>query len=215
MKRDDSDIRNRIVEFCRLMYERGYAPSRNGNVSALTDRDNILITPSSSCIGFLEPNDIVEVDRDGVKLDGSHEPSLELPFHLAVYRSREDARSVVHAHAPYISAFSVVGRVPSCDILPEFVVSVGKVGIVPFMMPGSRDLADRVFEEVREANALVLSNHGAITHGTDVEHAYMRMEDLENTARVQFFAERLGEIVHIGKKEIAILRSFEKGSGGK
>jgi L-fuculose-phosphate aldolase len=211
---DNSSTISRIVEISRFMYERKYVSSRNGNVSALNERGEVLITPASSCIGYLDPSDIVEVDLEGVRLHGKHNPSLELPFHLAVYRSREDVRAVVHAHPPYLTAFSLVGRIPYDDILPEFVVSVGSVEFIPFAMPGSPELASTVSDAVCNVNALVLSNHGAITVGMDVDEAFMRMEDLEHAAKVQFIAERLGEIAHISEEEIVLLREFVKGVEG-
>jgi len=202
-----------LVEYSKLLYNRGYVSSKNGNVTVVTDRGTVLVTPSSSCLGFLEPEDVVEVDMNGRRLAGKHDPSLELPLHLAVYRNRDEIKSVVHAHPPYVTAFSLLGRAPFENILPEFVVSVGNVEFVSFALPGSPELASMVGKAASGANALVLANHGAITVGKDVEEACMRMEDLEHTAKVQTIAEALGELSRIGEKDLAFLRKFGKKSG--
>lgn len=206
-------MRNLLVTFSRLLYERSYVTSKNGNVSVLTDSDTVLITPASSCIGFVEPGDLVEVDRSGKVLAGG-KPSLEMPFHLSIYRAREDIRAVVHAHPPFVTAFSLVGRIPADDLLPEFVVSVGSVAPVLYATPGSPELAKAVAEAAGRSNALVLDHHGAITLGSDIEQAYMRLEDLEHTARVQLLAERLGSVTPIDAGEITVLREFRGESGG-
>jgi len=204
-------LENRIIYYSRLLYDRSLVSSKNGNVSTLTDRGTILVTPSASCIGLLEPGDLVEVDMDGRVLAGKQGPSLELPLHMAVYKKRREIGSVVHAHPPYISAFSLLGRTPFEDILPEFVVSVGHVEFVSFALPGSPELASMVGNAAAGANALVLANHGAITVGRDLEEAYMRMEDLEHTAKVQTIAEALGDISRISIDELQILKNFKKG----
>ncbi len=207
------ETKSLLVRFGRLLYERGYVTSKNGNVSALTGKGTVLVTPSSSCIGFLEPDDLVEVDRSG-KVLGKGTPSLELLFHLSIYRVRQDVRTVVHAHPPFVSAFAVAGRVPADDILPEFVVSVGSVDFVPYETPGSPELAERAAQCARRANALVLDHHGAITVGSDIEQAYMRLEDLEHTARVELLAHSLGRVTPLDAGEIAVLKDFgRKGEG--
>ncbi len=208
-------LREEIVEFSRLLYERKYVTSKNGNVSALTDRGTILVTPSASCLGLLDPADIVEVDSNGVAPDGKQSPSLELPLHIAAYSGRNGVRSVFHAHPTYTTAFSLVGRIPSEDILPEFVVSLGKITFIPYATPGSSDLASMVAAAIERANALVLANHGAITVGSTISEAYMRMEDLENTAKVQAIAEKLGCVVHIREEELVLLRRFGQRAEGK
>lgn len=207
--------RERLVAYSKLLFERGYVTAKNGNVSARAGRCTVLITPSSSSLGFVKKGDLVEVDMEGKKIRGGKNPSLELPFHLAAYRSRPDVRAVVHAHPAYLTAFSLVGKAPREILLPEFVVSVGALEFLPYATPGSARLAEMVAGAARHANALVLANHGAITVGRDIEEAYMRMEDLEHTAKVEWHAERLGKIVPIPGKEIALLKKFSKGKCGE
>lgn len=206
--------RKLIEHYSRLLFARGYVTAKNGNVSVRTSRRTVLITPSSSSLGLVKRSGIVEVDMAGKKIRGRKQPSLELPFHLAVYGSRADVRAVVHAHPAYLTAFSLVGRVPSASLLPEFVVSVGALELLPYVTPGSAKLADMVAEAAVRANALVLAHHGAITVGRDIEEAYMRMEDLEHTARVEWLAERLGKVLPIPAEEVSVLRSFSKGRSG-
>jgi L-fuculose-phosphate aldolase len=212
---ENERLREVLARYSRLLFERGYVTAKNGNVSARTGRRGVLITPSSSSLGFVKRGDIVHVDIDGKKKAGRRNPSLELPFHLAAYRSRPDVKAVVHAHPPFLTAFSLVGRAPASTLLPEFVVSVGALEFLPYETPGSAALAEMVAGAAARANAIVLANHGAITVGRSLEEAYMRMEDLEHTARVEWLAERLGVIAPIPEGKIAILREFSKGRVGE
>ena len=102
-------LRADIVEVGRRMYARGYTASNDGNISARIDAGRLLMTPKSVCKGFMTPDMLCITDLDGRKLAGDRDPSSEMLMHLEVYRQRPDARAVVHAHPPIVTAFAVAG----------------------------------------------------------------------------------------------------------
>ena len=93
-------IADEIVRCCRAFWERGLIAGADGNVSVRTGPDRLLVTPRGCIKGELESEDLVEVDLDGRRLDGSREATTELDLHLRVYRRRPDCGAVVHAHPP-------------------------------------------------------------------------------------------------------------------
>src|SRR5678815_396738 len=49
----DRQIRREIVQFGRMMHERGYVSAMDGNLSVRLDEDRILCTPTAMCKGCL------------------------------------------------------------------------------------------------------------------------------------------------------------------
>jgi L-fuculose-phosphate aldolase len=100
----EENLRADIVEVGRRLHERAYVASNDGNISVRLDGDLILTTPKSVSKGFMSPDMMVVIDMSGRKVRGQRDPSSELLMHLEVYRSRPDARAVVHAHPPVLLA---------------------------------------------------------------------------------------------------------------
>ncbi|MBN1109390.1 MAG: class II aldolase/adducin family protein, partial [Methanomassiliicoccales archaeon] len=97
-------VANDVVRYGRLLYERGLTSGIGGNISARAG-DMMVITPSGSCKGMLDPAELVTVDiANGKALTGR--PSMETPFHLTVYRERSEVNGVVHVHAPFCTVLA-------------------------------------------------------------------------------------------------------------
>jgi L-fuculose-phosphate aldolase len=186
------NLRKHIVEVCRWMYDRGYVVAWDGNVSARTSRDSILVTPAGACKGRLVAEDIVEVDYSGRVVRGDAEPSSELPMHLMVYSSRVDVGAVVHAHPPVSTAFSVSGVPLAGCILPEVILNIGDIPVAKYATPGTEEVPASLEPVIGNHNAFLLSNHGTLTLGRTVEEAYYRLETVEHFARITHLARHLG-----------------------
>jgi hypothetical protein len=88
--------RDLLVARGRSLYDRGYAHGSSGNLSTRVD-GGILITPTGSSLGRLEPEKISKVDDSGRHISGDP-PSKESFLHLAMYAERPGARGIVHLH---------------------------------------------------------------------------------------------------------------------
>ena len=79
--------------------------------------------------------------------------------------------------------------------MPELIFVVGPVPLVPFGMPGTPELGDRIvpYIEANRHQALLLANHGAVTMGRTLDEAWIRMESLEHAARIIAAARGLGD----------------------
>jgi len=60
----DRLARREIVQFGRMMHERGYVSAMDGNLSVRLDEERILCTPTAMCKGMMRPQDLVIVDPD-------------------------------------------------------------------------------------------------------------------------------------------------------
>src|ERR1041384_3374602 len=105
----DRQLRREIVQFGRMMHERGYVSAMDGNLSVRLDEGRILCTPTAMCKGMMRLQDMVIVDPDGRKLTGRRDVSSEIGMHLLIYRLRPDVHAVVHAHPITATGFAAAG----------------------------------------------------------------------------------------------------------
>jgi len=183
------NLRRRLVNVGKQLYNYGLVVGTEGNISArIPGTDRILIKPSGVSMGFLKAEDFIVVDLDGNKVEGELSPSIETPSHTAIYRVRSDIQGVVHTHAPFATAFGIAGT----EIIPlqveMFLYIPNGVPIVPFEMPGSRELAEAVQKLIVDFNAVILENHGVITVGSTIEEACLLNRMVEECAKVQLIA---------------------------
>jgi L-fuculose-phosphate aldolase len=183
------------MEVCKIghkMYQKGYVTACEGNLSVRLDADRVLVTPSGACKGELTPQDLLVTDLSGAVICGTGRPSSEMQMHLLYYRFRPDVRAVCHGHPPTATGFAAAGRALEEAILPEVVISLGKVPLAPYGTPGTWELCVGLELLVSKHDAILLENHGVVTSGKDLTTAYYHMETVEQFARVLLTAESLG-----------------------
>jgi len=181
----------RMALCCRHLAARGLIAGRDGNLSVRIGTERVLVTPSGYIKALLNPADMVEVDLAGTPRRSSRKPTSELDLHLRILRHRLDVHAVVHAHPPTATGFAVAGVEIPGNLLPELAFVVGPVPLVPYGKAGTPELGDRVVPFLKEHNALLLAKHGAVTMGSTLDEAWIRMETLEHSARIIVTAMRL------------------------
>jgi L-fuculose-phosphate aldolase len=207
-------LRHEIVGVGRLLYERGLIVAGDGNISARLGDDLIVTTPSGACKGMLDPADMVVVDLDGRVQGGGGKPSSELQMHLAVYQSRTDVQAVVHAHPPTAVACTLAGvRMDTC-VLPEVILTLGAVPTAPFALTGTREMYEAIAPFLPHHNAILLTHHGALTVGPTLQRAFMRMEQVEHTAKILLAAHQLGGAQPLPPERLAQLDALRIKLGG-
>jgi len=177
---------------CRQLAAGGLIAGRDGNLSVRLGPDRVLVTPSGLIKSTLTAGDMVEVGLSGRKRRGRRNPTSELDLHLRILSRRPDVGAVVHAHPPTATGFAVAGEEIPANLLPELIFLVGRAPIVPYGTAGTPELGDRVEPFLAEHNALLLANHGAVTMGSTLDQAWIRMETLEHAARIILTARVLG-----------------------
>ena len=182
----ETALRERIVRHGESLFTRGYGCGASGNISVLLD-DGMLVTPTNSCLGRLDPARIAKLGPDGTHLSGDP-PSKEAFLHQSMYRARPDARAIVHLHSTCSVAVSCLADVDPADVLPPitayYVMRVGRLPLVPYYRPGDRALADAVHDAARTHHAVLLANHGPVVAGKVLDAAVYAAEELEETAKL-------------------------------
>jgi ribulose-5-phosphate 4-epimerase/fuculose-1-phosphate aldolase len=170
----------------RSLYERGFSVGSAGNISAAVD-DGILMTPTNSCLGFLDPGKISKVTRDGRHLSGDR-PSKEIFLHKAFYETRPQTGAVVHLHSTYATALSCLTDIDPDDCIPPLtpyvVMRVGQVKLLEYVRPGDERAGDLIRALGGKYAAVLLANHGPVVTGKDISSAVYAAEELEETAKL-------------------------------
>lgn len=195
-----------IVRVCRRLYERGLVAGPDGNVSVRLEDGSILVTPSGLSKVDVTADDLVLVSSNGTVLEGRGHPSSELRMHLRIYARRADVRAVVHAHPPTATGFAVAGEGFMAPVLPEVILQMGEVPVVPYATPGTDALADLFDPLLADHDAFLMANHGATTLGTTLEQAHQRMESLEHAARILLVARSVGRVRELTNDDVRALR---------
>lgn len=195
-------LKNDIIQAGKRMYDRGYVASNDGNISARIDSEKVLITPTGVSKGFMKPEDLTIVDYNGKVLTGTKKPSSEVFMHLQVYKDRPDVNSVCHSHPPYATGFAVAGIPLDKCVLPEVVIALGSIPLIEYGTPGTEEFYKPVLKLLKDYDAFLLANHGALTVGKDVINAYHKMETLEHFAKIAFVAQQIGYVNTLNKDQV-------------
>ncbi len=202
MKRD---IVGDFLRVFRLAYNRGLISGTEGNGSVKTD-EGFLITRSGVSKGMMEPDDILLVDETGKVREGEGKPSSEIRVHLSLYRALPDLRAVVHTHAPYSVAYSLLeDRFPLTSVSELFLVSKG-LEMVPYAPPSSERLARNVASVAEGNDLFILEKHGTVSLGHTLFEAYLRTESLEQTMMMTMIGKAAGRLSNLSEEDIRELR---------
>ena len=203
---NEFQLKKAIVKVARRLDQKGILTSTDGNLSALLDDGGTLITPSGSCKGELEPEQLVRLFRDGSPRSGK--PSSEIALHRMIYERRPDIRAIIHAHPPYATAYAVAGLALDQPILSEAILTLGRVPVASYAMPTAEELARSVEPLVAQHDAVLLRFHGAVCFARDIEQAGYLMETLEHVARIDYIRRALGSNELIPDSEVARLETL-------
>lgn len=183
----DTALRELICTLAKSLYDRGLTGGSSGNISARTDNGGLLVTPTGSSFGRLDPARLSLFDAQGVHVGGD-KPTKEMPLHSAFYETRSTTGAVVHLHACHSVALSMLEDVDPDNFLPPLtpyaIMKLGKVALLPVFLPGDPAMGDAVRGLAGKRSAVMLANHGPVVAGRDVEAACYAIEELEDTARL-------------------------------
>lgn len=210
MKTTETQSRFAIIATIQQIFKQGLSRSSDGNISVRIDSHHILITPSAVYKAWMKPHDILLLDQDGNPINpyATKKPSSELLMHLEVYHQRTDVHAVIHAHPPYATALTLVGRAFPADLVPEGLIGLGDVPTVPYATPGSQRLAENIRPFIRSHDVLLLDHHGCLCAGRDLYDAQIKLERLESIAQLYWLSHSLGEIIPLPSEELSHLRKL-------
>jgi ribulose-5-phosphate 4-epimerase/fuculose-1-phosphate aldolase len=164
-----------FLHACRRVGQYNLLLCRSGNLSCRLDDDHILITATRSWLADLQPHQVSLLRlSDGQQLNAAS-PSVETRFHLGILRQRKDVNVVLHFQSPAATTLAC-SRPETINffVIPEVPFYIGPVAVIPYIDPGSADLADAVIPAMAAHNLAVLTSHGQVTVGKDYNDALQR-----------------------------------------
>jgi ribulose-5-phosphate 4-epimerase/fuculose-1-phosphate aldolase len=183
----ETRLREQICDLARSLYDRGLTHGSTGNISARTCDGGLLVSPTGTSFGRLDPAQLSRFDASGRQIDGAP-PTKEMPLHTAFYDTRSSAGAVVHLHSCHSVALSMMPDTDEDDFLPPLtpyaIMKLGRVKLLPFFLPGDPAIGQAVRGLAGKRSAVMLANHGPVVAGADVEAACNAVEELEETARL-------------------------------
>lgn len=185
-----------IVRAANRLAAIGYVTSQGGNLSMRVAEDAVLITPTKVAKASITFDDICVVTMAGETLYAKpgRKPTGEMPFHLRILKKRPDVKGLVHAHPPVLTGFAIAGGDwLEKPFLPEPVIEVGPMVMVPYAEPLSEELAEAFEAVVERSNGFLMENHGALMVAAQgVWRALEFLEMMEAAAMSILVAKALG-----------------------
>lgn len=205
----ENDLREQICLLAKSLFDRGLTHGSTGNISARTEDGGLLVSPTGTSFGRLDPARLSRFDANGTLISGD-KPTKEMPLHTAFYDTRSSAGAVVHLHSCHSVAWSMMPDANEDDFLPPLtpyaIMKLGKVKLLPFFLPGDPAMGQAVRGLAGKRSAVMLANHGPVVAGKDVEAACNAIEELEETAKLAMMmrgiearmlsAEQIGDVVN-------------------
>ena len=183
----ETRLREQICSFARSLFDRGLTGGASGNISARTEDGGLLMTPTGSSMGRLDPARLSRFNAMGQLIEGDP-PTKEIPLHRAFYDTRTGTGAVVHLHSSHAVALSMLPETDPDDALPHLtaysIMRLGRVKLLPYFAPGDAAMGKAVRGLAGRRSAVLLANHGPVVAGRDLETAVYATEELEDTARL-------------------------------
>ncbi len=204
------EVRQEMVRLGKSLHDKGFVAATDGNVSVRLDERRVLATPTCLCKGMMSVEDLVVIDMQGRKLEGFREVSSEIAMHLMIYRKCPDTSAIVHAHPPTATGFASAGLALDQPLVSEIVLSLGTVPLAEYATPGTQELVDSLEPLVTEHHAILMANHGVVTHAEDLYTAYMHMETVEHFAKIALTTRLLGHQQLLQPKQVEELDAIRR-----
>jgi autoinducer 2 (AI-2) kinase len=200
-----SDIRAEVICAVEEMYAHGLITTTGGNVSVrIPGKHDLWITPNSCFKGALRSDMLVRIDLEGNPIgDFPHPPSSERMLHCAVYRNNPNVGAVIHSHAPKATLLGLT-HIPFLPISTE-AAYIGEIPCIPFIMPGTAELADAVGAAMKNGAAVIMQNHGLVVSGPNLRQTIDMTLIIEQTADTLIACHLMGKIPPVLPDEVVVM----------
>lgn len=148
---------------------------------------HFLINPYTHMFDEITASSLVKIDVEGNRVMDHYQPVNKAGFviHSAIHMGRDDAHAVLHLHTPHGQAVSAMAE----GLLPHTqtaMIALHDVAYHDFEgIATDLNERERLVADLGSKNAMILRNHGTLTVGGSVAHAFLRMYYLERACEAQ------------------------------
>lgn len=209
MTENGAQVREQLSLYARKIVDQGLVVGPGGNMSARVG-EQMLVSPSGFAFADIAPEQwvAVNIESGAVAEDAPFRPSSEVLLHLFSYRADDKIQAIIHTHPAHIIALTLV-RDDLPIMFPDQAALVGKVGFVPYVLPTTDLLANKVASRIPKYNSLLLGNHGLVTVGHNLREAYYRTEVCEESAKIYLLAHAVCKPKLLTEEEFEAVAALE------
>lgn len=205
-------LREEICRTAESLFSRGLTGGSTGNISARLPDGGLLVTPTGSSFGTLDPARLSHFDMSGRLVEGDA-PTKEMPLHTAFYETRQTAGAVVHLHSTHSVALSMLPEIDPDNAIPPLtaysVMRLGKVKLLPVYLPGDPEIGRAIRGLAGRRTAVLLANHGPVVAGQSLAAATYAIEELEETSKLALLTHGLSPRLLSEDQVAEIVTRFE------
>lgn len=217
-------LKKKVYEANMELPRHGLVTFTWGNVSGI-DRESglFVIKPSGVDYDKLTPEDMVVMDLEGNKIEGSYKPSSDTATHIELYKAFPEIGGIVHTHSSYATSWAQAGRSIPCYGTTHADYIYGEI-------PCLRCLTAEEIEDAYEENtghlivnefarlqkdpmavpAVLCKNHGPFAWGKDAEEAVHNAVVLEEVAKMAYRTETINPQVKAAPQELQDKHYYRK-----
>ncbi len=199
------ELKRQVYEANMELPRRGLVTYTWGNVSGIDRAQGLMvIKPSGVEYDDLKPDDLVVLDLDGNRVEGSLNPSSDTKTHLELYKAFPALGGIVHTHSPHAVAWAQAG-----EDIPAYGTTHADYFYGP--IPCARHLTEQEIDEDYEKNTgkviietftdrgidpahvpgVICHSHGPFTWGKDAAQAVYHAVVLEEVARMSLLTRQV------------------------
>lgn len=155
-----------FVAACHKVGDYNLLSCSSGNMSWRCG-DQVLVTGSGSWIKEIREDQVTLAEVNSGKVLNGVRPSVEFLFHQGILKNRPEMDVVLHFQTPFATTLACQKNLEEINffVIPEIMIYLKKIGIVPYHVPGSDELAQAVINVMRENNLSIMRNHGMVIVG--------------------------------------------------
>ena len=182
---DIQQAREKVCEAGKQLLREGLVARTWGNVSIKVNDKQMVITPSGRRYEELTPSDMVLVNFYTLKYEGNIKPSSELKLHCEIYKTRPQMQAVIHTHQMYASIVAAAQKdVIVYDRAHQKILGGSVIKAAPYALPNTKKITVETAKAVGTTKAALMSNHGVVCAGTDLNDAFEVARTLEKACEL-------------------------------
>ena len=185
-------VKSDFITALRIINHEGLSDAF-AHLSARTDGGDAMLFMPRKSPALVNSNELFVVDFE--------KPVPQSSIHQAIYKTRGDVKAVFHFHSPAVILLSVIGQ----TIRPMHNYSaIFYEGVPLYTGTGQVESPARAGEMAKllgDAKAVILRGHGAVVVGQSIREVCMLAVYLEESARFQSEAMKLGTPMFIERDD--------------
>ncbi len=183
------------------LVDSGLNHGTTGNVSVRLDKNSFLITPSGIPAKEISNDALVKMDFAG-NHDSHLKPSTEWRLHRDMLIHYPHINAVIHVHSTFATTLACLQRgIPAFHYMIA-VAGGDSIRCARYALFGTQELSDFAIEAIRNRNACLLSHHGMIATGQNLNHAFSIAMEVETLCEQYWRVLQIGEPPLLSEKQM-------------